>query len=94
MAPVTMRAERHGERVARLTDQVQSSAEVWARAEYQAGMEDGRHGLRSVHVERQRDTAEERFRDVAAKLAAAVSSPTAEQASLPLREVQRWVSCA
>jgi len=35
---------------------------------------DGR-GVRSVHVARQRETAERRVRDVAAKLAAAVTPP-------------------
>ena len=50
---MTTRAERQRERVARLLDQITATAEAWARAEYETGVEDGRHGLRSVHVARQ-----------------------------------------
>ena len=72
---MTTRAERQAQRVARLLDQMMQSAATWAEASYQAGVDDGRHGLPSVHVERQRATAEQRFRDVAAKLSAAVGPP-------------------
>jgi hypothetical protein len=44
--------------------------EVWTRTEYETGVEDGRNGLRTVHVSRQRDLAERRFCNPAAKLAA------------------------
>jgi hypothetical protein len=47
-------------------------AEVWARAEYETDVEDRRHGLRTVHVSRQRDLAQCRFRNPPAKLAAVV----------------------
>jgi len=73
---MTTRAERQRERIARLVEQATAAAKVWARAEYDTGVEDGRHGLRSVHIARQRDVAERRFRDIAAKLAAAVTPPT------------------
>jgi hypothetical protein len=69
---VTTRAERQRERIARLLDQVQSAADAWVQATYACGVEDAR-GERSVHVTRQRETAERRFRDAAAKLAAAAS---------------------
>jgi len=72
---MTTRAERQRERIARLLDQATAAAEVWAQREYDTGVEDGRHGLRSVHMARQRDVAERRYRDIAAKLAAAVTPP-------------------
>jgi len=84
---VTTRAERQRERIARLLDQATAAAEIWARAEYDTGVEDGRHGMRSVHIARQRDLAERRYRDIAAKLAAAVTpavDPGKAQRRLPL----------
>ena len=84
---MTARAERHRERIARLLDQVQSAADAWVQATYACGVEDGR-GVRSVHVSRQRETAERRYRDVVAKLAAAVTPPDdpgQSQRRLPLR---------
>ena len=51
------------------------AADAWVQVTYACGVEDGRPGLRSVHVARQRETAERRFRDIAAKLAAAVTPP-------------------
>ena len=47
---MTTRAERLSERIARLLDQVQSAADTWVQATYACGVEDGRHGLRSVYV--------------------------------------------
>jgi hypothetical protein len=70
---MTTRAERQRERIARLLDQAMAAAEVWAQREYDTGVEDGRHG--PVHMARQRDVAERRYRDIAAKLAAAVTPP-------------------
>jgi hypothetical protein len=70
---MTTRAEHQRERIARLLDQVQSAADAWVQATYACGVEDGRHGVRSVHEARQREVAERRFRDVAAKFAAARS---------------------
>jgi hypothetical protein len=49
---ICTRADRERERIARLLDRVQSAAEAWAQATYACGLEDGRHGLRSVHVSR------------------------------------------
>jgi hypothetical protein len=69
---VSTREEQRQARIARLLDQVQSAADIWVQAMYACGVEDGR-GARSVHVARQRETAECRFRDIAAKLAAAVT---------------------
>ena len=70
---MTTRADRQRERIARLLDQITAAAELWAKAEYEAGVENGRHGIRSVYVSRQRETAERRFRDISARLSAAVS---------------------
>jgi hypothetical protein len=71
---MTTRAERQRERIARLLDQVHSAADAWVQATYACGVEDAR-GVRSADVTRQREVAEHRFRDVAAKLAAAVTPP-------------------
>jgi hypothetical protein len=84
---MSTRAERQRERIARLLDQVHSAADAWVQATYACGVEDGR-GVRSVHVSRQRETAERRYRDVVAKLAAAVTPPDdpgQSQRRLPLR---------
>jgi hypothetical protein len=73
--------------IARLLDPVQSAADAWVQATYACGVEDGRNGLRSVHVARQREVAERRFRDIAARLAAAVTPPAdpgKSQRRLPL----------
>src|SRR6516164_7785842 len=69
---VTTRADRQRERIARLLDQAMSAADAWVQATYAWGSRDGR-GVHSAHVTRQRDLAERRFRDVAAKLVAAVT---------------------
>ena len=73
---MTTRAERQRERIARLPEQ----------ATYACSVEDGR-GVRSVHADRQREAAERRFRDAAAKLAAAATPPAdpgRSQGRLPL----------
>jgi hypothetical protein len=80
---MTTRGERQRERVARLLDQVTSAAEIWAKAEYEIGVDDGRHGLHSVHVARQRETAERRFRDIAARLSAAITPPVDPRKAQP-----------
>ena len=41
---MSTRAERQRERIARLLEQVQSSAQAWAEAEYQVGIATGRVG--------------------------------------------------
>jgi hypothetical protein len=69
---VSSREERRQARIARLLEQVHSAADAWVQATYACGVEDGR-GVRSVHGTRHREVAERRFRDVAAKLAAAVT---------------------
>jgi hypothetical protein len=72
---MTTRAERQRERIARLLDQVQSSAHAWAEAEDQVGIATGRTGAVSAPLETIRGTAQRRFADVVAKLGAAVTPP-------------------
>ena len=69
---MTSREERRQARIARLLDQVQSSAQAWAEAEYQVGIATGRTGAASAQLETIRGTAQRRFADVVARLAAAV----------------------
>ena len=69
----TTRAERRAHRTGRLLEQVMAAAASWAAAEYEAGLADGRLGTGVAHVEKQRSTAEAKFRDVAARLSAAVT---------------------
>ncbi len=67
-------AERLGAGPAgRLLEQVMAAAASWAAAEYEAGLADGRLGTGAAQVEKQRSTAEAKFRDVAARLSAAVT---------------------
>jgi hypothetical protein len=54
---------------------VQSSAQAWAEAEYQVGIATGRLGAVSAPLETIRGTAQRRFADVMARLAAAVTPP-------------------
>ena len=72
---MTTRAERQRERIARLLDQVQSSGQAWAEAEYQVGIATGRAGAVSAQLETIRGTAQRRFADVCARLGAAVTRP-------------------
>ena len=72
---MTTRAERQRERIARLLDQVQSSAHAWAEAEDQVGIATGRTGAVSAQLETIRGTAQRRFADVCARLGAAVTRP-------------------
>ncbi len=87
--------EKHGERVnrerrqvriLRLVEQMTAAGATWAEAEYEAGLEDGR-GTPSARSERTRVTAEARFRDSAAKVAAAVTPPVAGKP--PQRRLRR-----
>jgi hypothetical protein len=85
---MSTREERRQARIARLLEQVQSSAQAWAEAEYQVGIATGRTGAVSAQLETIRGTAQRRFADVVARLGAAVTPPiTAEEAQhrLPLR---------
>ena len=75
---MTTRAERQRERVARLLEQITAAAEAWAQTEYQTGLQDGRYGGTPMFIETRRATAERRFRNVAARLTAAVSPPVSE----------------
>jgi hypothetical protein len=77
---VSTREERRQQRIARLLEPVQTAAEAWARAEYEAGVEDGRIGT-AARTETTRAIAESRFRDVAARLSAAVSPPVDRKAA-------------
>jgi hypothetical protein len=81
---MTKREEWRQARVARLLDQVQAAARSWAEAEYAAGLQDGRSGTASAHVENRRSTAERRFTGIAARLSAAVNPPNPSQRRLPL----------
>ena len=72
---MTTREERRQARIARLLDQVQSSAQAWAEAEYQVGIATGRTGAVSTPLETIRGTAQRRFAGVCAKLGAAVTPP-------------------
>ena len=72
---MSTREERRQARVARLLDQVQSSGQAWAEAEYQVGIATGRAGDVSVPLETIRSTAQRRFADVVARLAAAATPP-------------------
>jgi hypothetical protein len=85
---VTSREERRRARTARLLDQVQSSAQAWAEAEYQVGIATGRAGAVSTQLETIRATAQRRFADVVARLSAAVTpqaDPGKSQRRLSLR---------
>ena len=81
---MTTRAERQRGRIARLLDQVQSSAQAWADPEYQVGIATGRTGAVSAQLETIRGTAQRRFADVVAKLGAAVT-PADDTPRLRLR---------
>jgi hypothetical protein len=72
---MSTREERWQARITRLLDQVQSSAQAWAEAEYQVGIAAGRFGAVSAPLETIRGTAQRRFADVCAKLAAATTPP-------------------
>ena len=81
---MTTREERRQQRIGRLLEQVQSSAQAWAEAEYQVGIAIGRAGAVSTQLETIRGTAQRRFADVCARLGAAVTPPD-ETPRLPLR---------
>jgi hypothetical protein len=89
---MTTRAERQRERIARLLDQVQGAADAWVQATYACGVEDG-CGVPSVHVSRQRETAEQRYRDVVAKRAAAVlvrsAGDRSQQVATPISALRK-----
>jgi hypothetical protein len=85
----TTRAERKAHRMARLVLAVQSAAEAWAEAMYAAGLEDGRSGIGTAPIEQRRSLAERKFRDVAARLSAAVTPFDAAQGSLPIQRARR-----
>ena len=69
---MSTREECRQARIARLLEQVQSSAQAWAEAEYQVGIATGRASAVSAQLETIRGTAQRRFADVVARLAAAV----------------------
>jgi hypothetical protein len=52
---------------------------------YAAGLEDGRSGIGTAQVEQRRSLAERKFRDVAARLSAAVTPLDDAQGTLPIR---------
>jgi hypothetical protein len=70
---MTTRAERQRERIARLLHQAMSAAEAWSRSEYEAGLQDGGLGTGTARSEATRAAAERRYRDVIARLGAAVT---------------------
>ena len=70
---MTTRAERQRERIVRLLAAIQAAGATWAEAEYQVGIATGRAGAVSAQLETIRGTAQRRFADVCARLAAAVT---------------------
>jgi hypothetical protein len=85
---VSTREERQRERIVRLLAATQAAGATWAEAEYQVGIATGRTGGVSAQLETIRGTAQRRFADVCAKLAAAVTPPDdpgQSQRRLPLR---------
>jgi hypothetical protein len=85
---VSTREERRQARIVRLLAAIQAAGATWAEAENQVGIATGRTGAVSAPLETIRGTAQRRFADVCAKLAAATTppdDPDKPQHRLPLR---------
>jgi hypothetical protein len=65
------REERRQQRIARLLERLEAAGAAWAKAEYQEGIDTGRHGAVSARVTKRRDKAEQAFKDIVARLGAA-----------------------
>jgi hypothetical protein len=68
---VTTREEIRQQRIARLLERLEAAVAAWAEAEYQEGINTGRHGTVSASVTQRRDKAEQAFKDIVARLSAA-----------------------
>jgi hypothetical protein len=68
-------SDREGRRqrnLEHLVDQLELAGARWAEAEYEDGVDTGRHGVVSARVEKKRTTAMLKFRAFAARLREAV----------------------
>jgi hypothetical protein len=65
---MSTREERRQQRLARLLERLQAAATAWAQAEYQDGIDTGRHGIVSARVTRRRDKVEQAFKDIVLRL--------------------------
>jgi hypothetical protein len=64
---MSTREERRQQRIARLLERLGTAGASWAAAEYQEGIDTGRHGAVSASVTKRRDQAEQAFRDIVAR---------------------------
>ena len=71
-------AARQAARIPQLLDQVMAAAAEWAQAEYETGIDIGRIGVVPEHAKLRRALAEAKFRDVAARLSAAMAAPSSD----------------
>jgi hypothetical protein len=65
---VSSREERRQQRIAWLLERLQASGAAWAAAEYQVGIDTGRHGAVRAALKNRRDKAEQTFKDIVARL--------------------------
>jgi hypothetical protein len=65
---MSTREERRQQRVARLLERLKAAGAAWAVAEYQEGIETGRHGVVSTALRNRRDKAGQLFKDIVARL--------------------------
>jgi hypothetical protein len=65
---MSSREERRQQRIAGLLERLQDAGASWAAAEYQEGIDTGRHGMVSASVTQRRDKAEQAFKDIVARL--------------------------
>jgi hypothetical protein len=84
---MTTREEVRQRRIELLLDQLELAASNWVEAEYADGVETGRHGVVSAHVEDNRQKAMLKFRHIAARLRRAVRPTPNDRSDLiqPLR---------
>ena len=62
------REERRQRNIEHLVDQLELAGARWAEAEYEDGVDTGRHGVVSARVEKKRTAARLRFQTIAARL--------------------------
>jgi hypothetical protein len=65
---VSTREERRQQRIARLLERLEAAGAAWAAAEYQEGIDIGRHGGVGASVTKRRDQAELKFKDLLRQL--------------------------
>jgi hypothetical protein len=56
------------QRIARLLERLEAAAASWADAEYQKGIDTGRHGVVSARVTKRRGQAEQKLKDLVLEL--------------------------